>query len=869
MTKPLPFTTILGNMRNRLKLSSAKAYWKELLAVLMLLLAIVFFRSERKELQAILPHLRQSDPRWLFAGALLTLLYFYAQGGMYRKSFQAIGLSLSWTHSVILFLKRNLISVFLPAGGVSALAYSPSQIRKAGFNKTQVHQASGLFGFAGLLTVVLAGFPVLVYMLLQSSKFKDAWLGLAAVLVLIAGIVAAGRSIRNKGLLYRQINKLIPSLIPALNELFAANVNTRIFSGAVGYSMGVELSGMLHIYVAMLALGVQPSFGAAASGYIVTVLLMVVSPFLRGLGAVEISLVYVLQQFGYTAEQALSVTILYRVFEFWLPLAAGLLSYAWKGRTIFLRIAPALLTFALGIINILSAITPPIRERMHLLRRFVPLGTIHASNTLILFTGLSLLVTAAFLLRGLRSAWLIALTLSVLSLIGNVTKALDYEEALLAAATIGVLLATVDQYRVRSSNRLMAAGLKTAAASFGVVIVFGFISFYFIRQKHFGIDFSWQQSLLHTLKSFLLVEDTSLHPLTRFGREFIRLIRTLGFFTWSFLLYTLIRPHLKKQSGHASCQERAQLLLDRFGDSTTDYFKVGKDKLFYFSGQYEAFIAYRIARSFAIVLEEPVCAGENKAAVLAEFDRYCRKMGLRTAFYRVDESSLHWFDEGKKNIMIGQEAILQISNFTLEGKDRKSLRNGLNSLRKKGYLTQVHAAPHSDAFLAGLRDVSDEWLDCYGKQELIFSQGMFDEQELRGQDVITLEDEEGTVKAFLNLIPSYAEDECTYDLIRKTEDAPGAAMDALIVALIDYARERGQQYLNLGLVPMSGITQPDNTAEQIIRLAASRIKRFRHYQGLREFKEKYATLWENKYLMYDNDFDLLQLPRALNHVMKP
>ena len=146
---------------------------------------------------------------------------------------------------------------------------------------------------------------------------------------------------------------------------------------------------------------------------------------------------------------------------------------------------------------------------------------------------------------------------------------------------------------------------------------------------------------------------------------------------------------------------------------------------------------------------------------------------------------------------------------------------------------------------------------------------MFEEKELQQQDIITLTDAAGDVKAFLNIIPDYAEDECTYDLIRKTNDAPGAAMDALINKLIEYAKEHKQLYLNLGMVPMTGITQPDNTAEQIIKLAAQKIKRFQHYKGLREFKEKYATLWQNKYLVYDNDFDLLQLPLALNTVMKP
>lgn len=219
-------------------------------------------------------------------------------------------------------------------------------------------------------------------------------------------------------------------------------------------------------------------------------------------------------------------------------------------------------------------------------------------------------------------------------------------------------------------------------------------------------------------------------------------------------------------------------------------------------------------------------------------------------------------------MMIGQEAILDINKFSLEGREKKSLRNGLNSLQKKNYTVTVNHPPYTDNFLHELRNVSDEWLRSLGKEEYIFSQGMFDEKELGQQDIITLQDAEEKIKAFINIIPDFAEDECTYDLIRKTDDAPGAAMDALIIKLIAYAKEQNKLYINLGLVPLTGILQPHNTAEQIVKLAAAKIKRFQHYQGLREFKEKYATIWENKYLVYDNDFDLLQLPMALNTVMK-
>lgn len=245
-------------------------------------------------------------------------------------------------------------------------------------------------------------------------------------------------------------------------------------------------------------------------------------------------------------------------------------------------------------------------------------------------------------------------------------------------------------------------------------------------------------------------------------------------------------------------------------------------------------------------------------------------MGLKVAFYRVGQDSILWFDQlRKKKVVIGQEGILDVKNFSLEGRNNKSLRNAINSLHKKGFVTEINRPPLAPDLINELKNVSDEWLVQFDKEEQVFSQGMFDEKEIAKQNVITCRDQEGKFVAFLNIIPDFAPEECTYDLIRKTEDAPGGCMDALIIKLVEYAKENDFQYINLGLAPMTGISQPQNPAEQILKYAAGKLKRFRHYQGLRDFKEKFTSIWEDKYLVYDNDYDLLQLPAALNKVMQP
>ncbi len=837
----------------------------------MIMLAFIFFRSERKELLQIIPNIENADPFWLLTGLMVTLLYVFFQSGIYVSSFASIGLPLKWIDSIELFLKRNFLSIFLPAGGVSSLAYTPSQLRKREFNKTQIHQASGLYGFASLFTVFLVGFPVVILFAFSANKnTNNAWLGLLMVILLLSGLVWTARTLKAKGRLYEFIIKKIPRTGPLIDELFAANVNNKKYSGAVVFSTGVEFTGMFHIYIAMLALGVHASFSVAAIGYIVSVLLMISSPFLRGLGAVELTLVYILELYGYSTIQALSVTILYRVFEFWLPMILGILAFAWRGRHLFIRIVPALLIFTQGILNIISVVTPPIHLRLKLIREFIPLEAINASNVLVLFTGLALLITSAFMLKGLKNAWRIALLLSVFSLIGNIAKALDYEEATFAAAIIILLLLSQSQYRVRSNIKWIRLGIFSVLIVFLSVMIFGYFSFYFIDKSHFGIDFTWKQSLLNTMQIFLMGGDDTLHPLTPFGHEFILLIHSLGFLSWGFLLFTIIKPFVKVDSETDFSRERAKILLQEYGNSSIDYFKIADDKLFYFSELHDGFVSYRISNGFAIGLEEPVCSEEYKVEVLEEFYGQCKKMGLRVAFYRVDENGILWFNEiRKQKIIIGQEAILDVENFTLQGKDKRSLRNALNSLEKKGFSTQIHYAPQKIEMVRELQLISDEWLQAFGKEEQVFSQGMFIAGEITQQDIITIVDEEGKITAFLNIIPDYSPEECTYDLIRKKSDAPGGCMDALIIKLLDYAKKKQCKYINLGMVPMTGITEPQSPSEQIIKFAGEKLKRFKHFQGLRDFKEKYATLWENKYLVYENDYDLIQLPAALNKVMTP
>jgi phosphatidylglycerol lysyltransferase len=339
----------------------------------------------------------------------------------------------------------------------------------------------------------------------------------------------------------------------------------------------------------------------------------------------------------------------------------------------------------------------------------------------------------------------------------------------------------------------------------------------------------------------------------------------------AFLVYAFIRPHVTKKATFEEDLQTAKTLLDKYGNSGMDYFKIYPDKLIYRTEDLNSFISYRVAGNFAIALENPVAADRDQMKkCLVSFDKYCYENGLKSIFYRVPEETLPIYQEaGKKSLFLGQEGIIDLETFTLEGRDRKTLRHAVNKVTESGYTTTIISPPVKDGTLQKIKAVSDEWLINTGRKEIIFSQGMFIWDQLKQQTLITVESPEEKIVAFLNIIPDYAKGEGTYDLMRKSNDAPNGTTEFLLIRLCEYLKPLGYRYVNLGFAPMSGINDPRTFPERSMQFAYEKLGSFSNYKGLREFKERFFPEWSNKYLVYENDYDLIQVPRVLARVIKP
>lgn len=116
-----------------------------------------------------------------------------------------------------------------------------------------------------------------------------------------------------------------------------------------------------------------------------------------------------LVQYGMDSIAAISVTMIYRFFEFWVPLLVGMVTFLFKKNNLILRIIPAFLILILGMIDIVSVLTPSLSDRVNLLQDFLPQSLIVVSNYFVLLIGIILILVSVFLLKGYRTAYFLAL----------------------------------------------------------------------------------------------------------------------------------------------------------------------------------------------------------------------------------------------------------------------------------------------------------------------------------------------------------------------------------------------------------------------------------------------------------------------------
>jgi phosphatidylglycerol lysyltransferase len=347
--------------------------------------------------------------------------------------------------------------------------------------------------------------------------------------------------------------------------------------------------------------------------------------------------------------------------------------------------------------------------------------------------------------------------------------------------------------------------------------------------------------------------DTAVRLLDKCSDSFADSIRAIDLFTSRFAVSVLLSPVLGSQAGATHEQRtRACEIVQAHGHTPLARFTLFEDKSYFFSTG-GSLIAYTLQGKAAITLGDPIGPDGDGSACIAEFREFCKKNHWLSVFYQVLPDHLKDYERaGFDIICIGQDAVVDLSTFSLAGPARKNIRNSYHKMARLGYTAHVHTPLHSPALMRELNEISNQWLSTRGGFEIGFSLGQLDETYLSTCPIIVVRDANGCGEAFANVLFEFQTNGAIIDMMRYRPGSKNGLMDFLFASVLMWSKEQGLGTFNLGFSPFSGIGETPQSPgiERLLGFIHGHVIPFPNFKGLHFFKEKFDPIWSPRYLIY-------------------
>jgi lysyl-tRNA synthetase class 2 len=488
---------------------------------------------------------------------------------------------------------------------------------------------------------------------------------------------------------------------------------------------------------------------------------------------------------------------------------------------------------AVGVIGLVSALTPEMADRLDIVHGVLPPGLPEAARVLTVAFGVGLIWLSRSLARRRRRAWQLAVAVVVASAAAHLAKGLDFEEATISLLLLVALVRWRHRFDVPGDVANVRLLLGLGAALAGIAAVAG-------GAELRGVDLS-----------------------PRTGDALLGLGVVFGFLA----LYFWLRPF-----GHAVAQtvgERrmARALVDAYGSDSLSFFALRRDKSYLFSPSRRAFLAYRVVAGTALVSGDPVGEEAEIDGLLAELRRVVRAHGWRLAVVGASDEHLDRYRAlGLKPVSMGEEAVLSPRDFSLEGRAIRKVRQSVSRLGKAGYTFRVVPADEvAPALEADLEDVSASWRR--GEPERGFSMAI-DDLHIPGTVLALAEDADGRVGGFLHLAPSPAGGGWSLSAMRRRPDAPNGLTEFLVVETLAWARETGASELSLNFCALTDFLSPDRVktpVERAVRRGILLADNMFQLERLYSFNRKFFPEWRRRYICVERLTDLPAVGLAYLH----
>ncbi|MEU4448126.1 bifunctional lysylphosphatidylglycerol synthetase/lysine--tRNA ligase LysX [Actinosynnema sp. NPDC050801] len=286
------------------------------------------------------------------------------------------------------------------------------------------------------------------------------------------------------------------------------------------------------------------------------------------------------------------------------------------------------------------------------------------------------------------------------------------------------------------------------------------------------------------------------------------------------------------------------------------YFATRRDKSVVFAPNGRAALTYRVLAGTTLASGDPV--GDEEAwplavrAWLTEAGRYGWLPGVLGASER---GARVYAAAGLKALEIGDEAVLDVREFTLTGPERRAVRQAVNRVERAGYTSRVrrHAEIPADE-LASILDLAQRWRGAETERGFSMALGRLGDPTDGRCVMVEAYDAAGELRGLLSFVP-WGRRGLSLDLMRRDRAAENGLNEYMVAELVAAGARLGVQRVSLNFAMFRAVFEEGEKigAGPVLRAwrrVLSLGSRFFQLESLYRSNAKYGPDWLPRYLCF-------------------
>jgi lysyl-tRNA synthetase, class II len=340
----------------------------------------------------------------------------------------------------------------------------------------------------------------------------------------------------------------------------------------------------------------------------------------------------------------------------------------------------------------------------------------------------------------------------------------------------------------------------------------------------------------------------------------------------SLVLAALIFLRSARAKAYLSAQDELALrgLLLRAGErDSLGYFATRRDKSVIFSADKSAAVTYRVLASVSLASADPIGHRPEWPKAIDAWLAEARSFGWFPAVLSAsEEGASAYVAAGLKALPIGDEAIIAVDDFTIEGHTMQPVRRAVHRVQRAGYTITVRR--HSDLTAEQLAEIArkaEEWRGDETERGFSMALGRIGDPADGDSVAVLAHDADSQLRGVLSMVP-WGRRGLSLDLMRRDRDSENGLVEAMVVALVEAARDSlGVRAISLNFAMFRGVFSAAERvgAGPLVRLSSRALtfaSRFWQIESLYRSNARYLPGWTPRYLCYDSALTLTRVALA-------